>query len=911
MLLALVLTVSAFADQPFRSHRENGFMVLPSAEGDVLFLGNSITNMHEWKEAFSNSPKVKGRGVSGGYSYEIANMLETYLNGRPSKVFIMIGTNDMGTSGYTVESTVSNISRIIRRIAMELPETDVYYESILPSTSGIRTLANLSAVNQGVADFITAEGNDHLHYVDLYNNVPTNQGGDWSYDNLHCTAKAYAAWCNIIQDGVGIPTTYPADYASMTLNRGGISSAAYAMRATVFAAMPVDSDNIVFIGDEMVHSGEWAELLGNAKVLNRGTGWGWPAGPFNILQSELQCIFHDGATPKQVVLYAGNDALNGSGTVADAFTNYKSLVSNIRSTSPKSKILLCGLIPGSDATKNAQKYVPYNDSLRALAETDSMLTYVDTYTPMLNGSVANTDLISGNYILGRGYVKFANTIAPYIEGCTPITEEDAAARYTLNQSRNTLGQAIHSALNLTMAADVSRYDSVAIATLDSTLNVASVALAASVAADSLSALTTAVNAATAAAAATWTVKPSTAEEEYWYSFCSSLRSNRYTYETDDNKLAGGTNTGYKRMMWKFVEREDGTYDIINRNSGRYISPSASYNTQITTVEEAPATGWTMTPASTAGMFVLSNGTVELNQTNLDGLPVYNWSSSRNGDDITDTGCQLSISEVTVPPVLELGTGWYRIKATEVTPNESLNGNYVYNGAEWRQNASNSYPLFLNTDGSVPDLSDAAYYVRLINSNGLYVQSTNGHYLNDKTCAERTMSHALAFNYSSSTADYTIGNYWMYFQMGDYNIVGKASSGSGNRWALEEVDPEAQGYDVWTVNITGATNASEVMNDQQLTLSTTGASGLTTVYTGGYLFLPKGTVPTAEEVDCAGGTVTIDTDALTITVDVSVPSGLSAATATPASTAKTYDLQGRRTKLNGRGVFVTNGKKVVR
>lgn len=908
----LFATLSASADLPFRVHRQNGFMVLPVSQGDILFLGNSITNMHEWKEAFSNSSNVKGRGVSGGYSSEIGDMLEAYIAGKPAKVFFMIGTNDLGTSGYTVEGTIANISCIIKRITLESPETEVYFESILPSTVGIRTLANIEAVNKGVKAYIEGLGNAKVKYIDLYSKIPTNSGGDWSYDGLHCTAKSYAAWCNIIKEYVGLDTPYPSNYAQMTLNRGGISGAAYGMRATMFNALPVNEDNVLFIGDEMVHSGEWAELLGNAKVLNRGTGWGWAGGPFNVLLSELQCIFHDGAAPAKVLLYAGNDALSGSSALKDAVANYRVLVDSIKSLSPASQVYLCGVIPGSNASTNANKYVPFNDSLRAMAEGDERLTYIDTYTPMLSGNVANTDLINGNYILGRGYVKFANVIAPYIGDCHPISEAAAAERYTLNVARNTLGQAIHNALLLTMDEGTDAYDASALSTLNAVVEKASAALGDGVGTDSLSVLTTAVTAAMNAVAASFKVKPSTNAEEHWYSFCSTLRNGLYTYENGENKLVGGALTNYKRMMWKFVEREDGTYDIINRNSDRYISPSAAYNAQITTSETAPESGWILTPASTAGMFTLSNGTCELNQTNSElGNAIYNWSSDRKGTDTTDKGCQFTIKEVAADPVTELETGWYRMKATNVAGNAAMNGNYVYNATEYRQNASNSYPLFLSTTGTEPDAKDAAYYIHIIYNNGnLYVQSANGHYLNDKTCAERTMSSALNFAYSTDTKDYTIGSYWMYFPTLGH-IVGKASSGSANRWGVEDINPAKQGYDIWQVEINNATNATEVTNDPMVTITTSGVSGLKKVYNGGFFFLPIGITPQTSEVTCNDRAVTIDAAEKKIAVDMSVASGIDNVTTTSPQTA-IFDLQGRKVnRTSVRGIYIVDGKKVVR
>lgn len=146
--------------------------------------------------------------------------------------------------------------------------------------------------------------------------------------------------------------------------------------------------------------------------------------------------------------------------------------------------------------------------------------------------------------------------------------------------------------------------------------------------------------------------PSTEGSEHWYTFCSANRGSRYIYETNDMKLAGGAQTNMKRMMWKFVQRTDGGYDIVNRQTGHYISPVADYNTQLVTTATTPAKGWTIGDAETSGMNFISSGTVEFNQTSYTGYPIYNYSAGNNGQDKTDDGCEFTIAEFTGTPKSE-------------------------------------------------------------------------------------------------------------------------------------------------------------------------------------------------------------------------------------------------------------------
>ena len=114
---------AAFADEPFRNHRYDSFKVLETNNESIVFIGNSITDMHCWPEAFVTSEgnylPIVNRGNSGTYSTEQSNNLESYINGKPKKVFMMIGTNDIATSGglnFSGEQVLAYVKSIVERI---------------------------------------------------------------------------------------------------------------------------------------------------------------------------------------------------------------------------------------------------------------------------------------------------------------------------------------------------------------------------------------------------------------------------------------------------------------------------------------------------------------------------------------------------------------------------------------------------------------------------------------------------------------------------------------------------------------------------------------------------------------------------------------------------------------------------
>ena len=78
----------------FYYQRATLFEVLPTSKSDIIFLGNSITNGGEWAELLGN-PHAKNRGISGDTTQGVLDRLSTITKGKPSKIFLLIGTNDL------------------------------------------------------------------------------------------------------------------------------------------------------------------------------------------------------------------------------------------------------------------------------------------------------------------------------------------------------------------------------------------------------------------------------------------------------------------------------------------------------------------------------------------------------------------------------------------------------------------------------------------------------------------------------------------------------------------------------------------------------------------------------------------------------------------------------------------------
>lgn len=148
---------------------------------------------------------------------------------------------------------------------------------------------------------------------------------------------------------------------------------------------------------------------------------------------------------------------------------------------------------------------------------------------------------------------------------------------------------------------------------------------------------------------------STEADEHWYSLTTPLRENRCMAINATGFLQGlsESNRYFSRGQWKFVEREDGTCDIINRMNGSYVNPMVGESERIKGVKAAPEKGWRVDYAITEGLvvFYTDDLTAQLNQSTqaAHSSQIMNWGGGRHDD----AGCQFLLTEIKGNPYPEI------------------------------------------------------------------------------------------------------------------------------------------------------------------------------------------------------------------------------------------------------------------
>ena len=216
-------------------------------------------------------------------------------------------------------------------------------------------------------------------------------------------------------------------------------------------------------------------------------------------------------------------------------------------------------------------------------------------------------------------------------------------------------------------------------------------------------------------------------------------------------------------------------------------------------------------------------------------------------------------------------GWYaiQIKTTSNSTATASPGRYIYPGS-----TGNDYPLtFTGGVDCQPSVKDATFYTRFVKNGSDYNwQLPNGQYL----VQSGTVFPRLSSEPATVIPGYDNGNYIKgsnryadpYVSSGNF-FIGETAS-YRTTWNIYPIDLDEAGLTAWKVIVEGLDENTLV------TCTRSDVSGMTSVYTNGYFFLPSNaSVPAEGEftVTIGSSTVTmnasVDTEGKTVTLSLPV------------------------------------------
>ena len=168
----------------------------------IVFLGDSITSRYDLNKYFPNY-NVYNSGIAGNMTKDILENMENRVFAyNPTKVFILIGTNDLVYSGLDNDGIKNNIEEIINKIYEKNSNTKIYLESIYPVNNSINKEIVETRTNENIKDLnnkIEKICNNKCTYINMYDNLTDKNGNMkriYTVDGLHLNKIGYKVITN-------------------------------------------------------------------------------------------------------------------------------------------------------------------------------------------------------------------------------------------------------------------------------------------------------------------------------------------------------------------------------------------------------------------------------------------------------------------------------------------------------------------------------------------------------------------------------------------------------------------------------------------------------------------------------------------------------------------------------------------
>lgn len=169
---------------------------------NIVFLGDSITEIYDLDKYYPDH-NVVNSGISGNTTEDILdNMYERVYRYNPSKVFLLIGTNQIEKD--STDKIADDITKIVKGIHEKRPNAKVYVESIYPVNKDITEVTG-DRNNDKIIDTNKLIDNNskkyNYRYIDVHSKLLDKEGRlkeEYTYDGLHISEKGFNKITKII-----------------------------------------------------------------------------------------------------------------------------------------------------------------------------------------------------------------------------------------------------------------------------------------------------------------------------------------------------------------------------------------------------------------------------------------------------------------------------------------------------------------------------------------------------------------------------------------------------------------------------------------------------------------------------------------------------------------------------------------
>ena len=173
----------------------------PPPSGGIEFVGSSIIRLWSALSEQMAPLPAYNRGFGGSQTHDVLYYMDRIvLPYRPRFVVYYCGSNDV-SAGETAEAIVGRVQQFHQRLQRELPDTRMYFVSVLHAPEKRTKWAVVDSVNAQMRRY--AASATHIEYIDI--NPPlldargNVRGALYLPDSLHYVPGAYALFTDVIK----------------------------------------------------------------------------------------------------------------------------------------------------------------------------------------------------------------------------------------------------------------------------------------------------------------------------------------------------------------------------------------------------------------------------------------------------------------------------------------------------------------------------------------------------------------------------------------------------------------------------------------------------------------------------------------------------------------------------------------
>lgn len=165
-----------------------------------VFVGDSITEGFAINEVLPKECVIAGAGATAGFTYDKIGALSKK---KPDNIFIMLGSDDMlWPKGDPKVLFENDLTRLIKKIKEEVPNSKIYLESITPVTQEALNqeprYKNINEYNELLKELA---GKLSVNYVDIGALVKENPNV-FAEDGIHFKKEFYQLWLNKLSESL-------------------------------------------------------------------------------------------------------------------------------------------------------------------------------------------------------------------------------------------------------------------------------------------------------------------------------------------------------------------------------------------------------------------------------------------------------------------------------------------------------------------------------------------------------------------------------------------------------------------------------------------------------------------------------------------------------------------------------------